>query len=79
MDYEVILGDMQFEKMCEEVNTRASILNGLLSGLMAPKAERKDRAPRDPSKFNHRIAMITSILCYSRASEGSNCRAVRLS
>ncbi|KAF1810066.1 hypothetical protein P152DRAFT_138942 [Eremomyces bilateralis CBS 781.70] len=37
-----------------------------------PKIERKDRPPQDPSKFNHRIAIITSILCYSRASEGSN-------
>jgi hypothetical protein len=71
-DYEVILGDMQFGQMCEEVNKRAPMLGGLLSGLMAPKMERKDRAPRDPSKFNHRIAIITSILCYSRASEGSN-------
>ncbi len=71
-DYEVILGGMQFEQMCEEVNTRAPMLHGLLGGLMAPKTERKDRAPRDPSKFYHRIAMITSILCYSRASEGSN-------
>jgi hypothetical protein len=71
-DYEVILGDMQFGQMCEEVNKRAPMLGGLLSGLMAPKTERKDRAPRDPSKFNHRIAIITSILCYSRASEGSN-------
>ncbi len=71
-DYEVLLGDMQFGQMCEEVNTRAPMLHGLLGGLMAPKTERKDRAPRDPSKFNHRITMITSILCYSRASEGSN-------
>jgi hypothetical protein len=71
-DYEVILGDMQFGEMCEEVNTRAPMLYGLLNGLMAPKTERKDRAPRDPTKFNHRIAIITSILCYSRASEGSN-------
>jgi hypothetical protein len=71
-DYEVILGDMQFGQMCEEVNTRAPMLYGLLSGVTAPKIERKDRAPRDPTKFNHRIAIITSILCYSRASEGSN-------
>jgi hypothetical protein len=71
-DYEVILGDMQFGEMCEEVNTRAPMLYGLLNRLMAPKTERKDRAPRDPTKFNHRIAIITSILCYSRASEGSN-------
>jgi hypothetical protein len=42
------------------------------SGLIAPKIERKDRAPRDPAKFNNRIAIITSILCYSRASDGSN-------
>jgi hypothetical protein len=48
------------------------MLHELLSGLMAPKIERKDRAPRDPAKFNHRIAIITSILCFSRASEGSN-------
>jgi hypothetical protein len=71
-DYEVILGGMQFGHMCEEVNTRAPMLYGLLNSLMGPKVERKDRAPRDPSKFNHRIAIITSILCYSRASEGSN-------
>jgi hypothetical protein len=71
-DYEVILSDAQFGQMYEQVNTRAPMLCGLLSGLMAPKIERKDRAPRDPSKFNHRIAIITSILCYSRASEGSN-------
>jgi hypothetical protein len=71
-DYECILGDMQFGQMHEEVNVRAPMLCGLLNGLMAPKMERKDRAPRDPSKFNHRIAIITSILCYSRASEGSN-------
>jgi hypothetical protein len=64
-DYEVILGDMQFGRMCEEVNTRAPMLHELLSGLMAPKIERKDRAPRDPAKFNHRIAIITSILCFS--------------
>jgi hypothetical protein len=45
---------------------------GLPGGLMAPKTERQDRAPRDPAKFNYRIAIIVSILCYSRASEGSN-------
>jgi hypothetical protein len=71
-DYECILGDMQFEDMSKQVNTRAPLLFGLLNGLMGPKIERKDRTPRDPSKFNHRIAIITSILCYSRASEGSN-------
>jgi len=71
-DYECILGDMQFGQMYEQVLTRAPLLCGLLDGLMAPKTERKDRAPRDPSKFNHRVAIITSILCYSRASEGSN-------
>jgi hypothetical protein len=71
-DYESIFGNMQFEDMSKQVNTRAPLLFGLLNGLMAPKIERKDRAPRDPSKFNHRIAIITSILCYSRASEGSN-------
>lgn len=71
-DYERILGDMQFGQMYEQVNTRAPLLCGLLDGLMAPKTERKDRPPRDPTKFNHRIAIITSILCYSRASEGSN-------
>ena len=46
--------------MSELVNTRAPLLFGLLNGLMAPKVERKDRAPRDPSKFNHRIVIITS-------------------
>jgi hypothetical protein len=71
-DYERILGDMQFEDMSKQVNTRAPLLFGLLNGLMAPKRERMDRAPRDPSKSSHRIAIITSILCYSRASEGSN-------
>ncbi|KAF1817464.1 hypothetical protein P152DRAFT_454052 [Eremomyces bilateralis CBS 781.70] len=71
-DYERMLGDMQFGQMYEQVNTRAPLLCGLLKGLMAPKTERKDRPPRDPAKFNHRIAIITSILCYSRASEGSN-------
>ena len=71
-DYECILGDMQFEDMSKQVNTRAPLLFGLLNGLMGPKIKRQDRAPRDPSKFNHRIAIITSILCYSRASEGSN-------
>jgi hypothetical protein len=71
-DYKVVLGDMQFGQMFEEVNTRAPMLFGLLDGLIAPKTERKDRAPRDPSKFNRRIAMITSILCYSRASENAS-------
>jgi hypothetical protein len=71
-DYECILGDMKFGDMSKQVNTRAPLLFGLLNGLMAPKIERKDRAPRDPAKFNHRITIITSILCYSRASEGSN-------
>jgi hypothetical protein len=71
-DYEVIIGDMQFGRMCEEVNTRAPMLHELLSGLMSPKIEKKDRAPRDPAKFSHIIAIITSILWYSRASEGSN-------
>jgi hypothetical protein len=71
-DYEVILGDMEFGQMYEEVNMRAPMLSGLLNGLVAPKTERKDRERRDPAKFNHRIAIITSILCYSRASEGSN-------
>jgi hypothetical protein len=71
-DYERILGDMQFEDMSKQVNTRAPLLFGLLNGLMEPKIKRQDRAPRDSSKFNHRIAIITSILCYSRASEGSN-------
>ena len=71
-EYEVVLGDMPFGQMFEEVNTRAPMLFGLLNSLMAPKTQRKDREPRDPSKFNHRIAIITSILCYSRASEGSN-------
>ncbi|KAH6985217.1 hypothetical protein EDB80DRAFT_823041 [Ilyonectria destructans] len=71
-DYERILSDMQFGQMYEQVQTRAPLLCGLLKGLMAPKMERKDRPPRDPSKFNHRTALITSILCYSRAAEGSN-------
>jgi hypothetical protein len=71
-DYERILGGMQFGQMYEQVHTRAPLLCGLLDGLMAPKMQRKDRPPRDPSKFNHRTAIITSILCYSRASEGSN-------
>ncbi|KAH7308926.1 hypothetical protein B0I35DRAFT_482679 [Stachybotrys elegans] len=70
--YERILGDMQFEDTSKQVATRAPLLFGLLNGLMAPKTERKDRPPRDPAKFNHRIAIITSILCYSRASEGSS-------
>jgi hypothetical protein len=71
-DYEAILGDMQFEQMFKEVETRAPMLFGLLTGLMAPKVVRNDRVPRNPAKFNHRLAMVTSILCYSRASEGSN-------
>jgi hypothetical protein len=71
-DYERIFADMRLGDMSKQVNTRAPFLFGLLNGLMAPKIERKDRAPRDPAKFNHRIAIITSILCYSRASEGSN-------
>ncbi|KAF1810006.1 hypothetical protein P152DRAFT_475367 [Eremomyces bilateralis CBS 781.70] len=71
-DYECILDDLRFGWMYEQVNTHAPLLCGLLDGLMAPKIERKDRPPRDPSKFNHRTAIITSILCYSRASEGSN-------
>ena len=71
-DYERILGGMQLEQMHLQVNSRAPLLFELLNGLMAPKRERKDRPSRDSSKFNHRIAMITSILCYSRASEGSN-------
>jgi hypothetical protein len=58
--------------MCEEVNTHTPMLGGLLSRLMAPKMERKDQEPRDPSKFNHRTAIITSILCYSQALEESN-------
>ncbi|PVH68576.1 hypothetical protein DL98DRAFT_212581 [Cadophora sp. DSE1049] len=71
-DYECILGDMQFEDMSKQVNTRAPLLFGLLNSLMGPKIKRQDRALRDPSKFNYRIAIITSILCYSRASERSN-------
>jgi hypothetical protein len=71
-DYERVLGGMQFGQMYEQVHTRALLLCGLLDGLMAPTRERKDRPPRDPVKFNHRIAIITSIPCYSRASEGSN-------
>ncbi|KAF1807932.1 hypothetical protein P152DRAFT_500692 [Eremomyces bilateralis CBS 781.70] len=71
-DYECILDDMRFGRMYEQVHTHAPLLCGLLDGLMAPKIERKDRPPRDPSKFKHRTAIITSILCYSRASEGSN-------
>jgi hypothetical protein len=63
---------MQFEDMSKQVNTRAPLLFGLLNGLMAPKRERMDRAPQDPSKSSHKIAIITSILCYLRASEGSN-------
>jgi hypothetical protein len=63
---------MQFGQICEEVNTRAPILYGLLDKLMAPKTERKDRVPRDPAKFNYRITIIVLILCYSRASKGSN-------
>jgi hypothetical protein len=62
---------MQFRQMCEKVNTRALMLYGLLSGLMAPKTERKDRESQDSTKFNHRIGITTSILCYSRASEKS--------
>jgi hypothetical protein len=71
-DYEAILGDMQFERMFREVETRAPLLFDLLTGLMAPKVVRKDRGPRNPTKFNNRLAIVTSILCYSRASEGSN-------
>ncbi|KAG9249180.1 hypothetical protein BJ878DRAFT_537606 [Calycina marina] len=71
-DYECVLGDMQFEDMPKQVNTRAPLLFGLLNGLMWPAIKRQDGAPRDPSKFNHRIAIITSVLCYSRASEGSS-------
>lgn len=71
-DYEAILGDMKFEQMFREVETRAPIPFGLLTGLMAPKVMRKDRGPRNPTKFNNRLAIVTSILCYSRASEGSN-------
>ena len=44
-DYEVLLRDIQFGQIYKEVNTRAPILHRLLSGLMAPKIERKDRAP----------------------------------
>lgn len=72
LEDERIFDDMQFGRMFEQVQTRAPLLCGLLNGLMAPKKERKDRPPRDPSKFNHRAAVITSIICYSRASEGSN-------
>jgi hypothetical protein len=71
-DYEVILGDIEFRQMFEEVNMRAPMLSRLLNRLVAPKTERKDRERRDPAKFNHRITIITSILYYSRASEGSN-------
>jgi hypothetical protein len=63
---------MQFRQMCEKVNTHALMLYGLLSGLMAPKTERKDRESQDPTKFNYRIGITMSILCYSRASEKSN-------
>ncbi len=58
--------------MFREVETRAPMLFGLLIGLIAPKVVRKDRGPRNPTKFNNRLAIVTSILCYSRASEGSN-------
>jgi hypothetical protein len=71
-DYEIILRGMQFEGMSQEVSKHAPMLFGLLDGLMAPKVARKDRDARDPTKFNHRIAIITSILCYSRASDSSN-------
>ena len=40
-DYEVILGDMQFRQMCEEVSTRAPMLHGLLSGLITPKIKKQ--------------------------------------
>lgn len=70
--YESILDSLQFENMSTQVSTCAPLLFGLLHGLMSPKRERLDRTPRDPSKIDHRIAIITSILCYSRASEGSN-------
>jgi hypothetical protein len=68
-DYKVILGDIQFRQMCKEANTRAPMIVKLLSELIAPKTKRKDRPPRDPSKFNHRIAIVAFILCYSLASE----------
>jgi hypothetical protein len=71
-DYEILLKGMHFEQMSEEVKSRAPMLFGLLDGLMAPKRERNHREPRDSTKFHHRIAIITSILCYSRASESSN-------
>ena len=71
-EYESVLGDTKFDQMHQQVNSRAPLLFELLNGLMAPKRERKDQPSRDPSKFNNRIAIITSILCYSRASKGSN-------
>ena len=38
-EYEVVLGNMRFAQMFEELTF------GLLNGLMAPKKESKDRAP----------------------------------
>ncbi len=58
--------------MFREVETRALMLFSLLKGLIAPKVVRKDQGPRNPTKFNNRLAIVTLILCYLRASEGSN-------
>jgi hypothetical protein len=71
-EYELILDNMQFEQLYDQVRILAPLLCGLLDALMAPNIERKDRPPRDPSKSKHRAAIITSILCYYRASERSN-------
>lgn len=64
-DYEAILGDIQFEQMFQEVETRAPMLFGLLTGLMAPKVVRKDRAPRDPTKCRiWRIRALVISCCF---------------
>lgn len=64
-DYVVILGDMQFGQMCEEVNTRAPMLYGLPGGLIALKIKKTGQEPRVPTKSNYMITIITAILCYS--------------
>ena len=58
--------------MFREVKTCAPILFSLLTGLIVPKVVRKDRGLRNPTKFNNRLVIVTLILCYSRASKGSN-------
>ncbi len=48
---------MHFGEMCEEVNTCAPMLYGLLNGLKAAKTETKDPLPRDPTNISEGLRL----------------------